>query len=441
MPQAGINSRARWIIEWASGEFTPQNRGLVWFVLTNDAIGDLPMDIARASRIAEWAFVVAVGLVHVVIFCWAERADQPNFLVAAAHDAQLLSAIVLILAWAVLGPGWVWVRGGALPLLVAMWFLPWNTRMFPRETTASFPIAVAASAAMIVVCLRICRLRVVPVSNRCGPERGAQFSILAMLIATTLIAAAVGLLESLRPILSGNIEGLSHVARYVFDTVEDVLRAATIRSLVGAAAVAGAAVGGIWVVLRPGAMWVRAMGLAVGLGVLGVYLPHLRGIPAEEFRGVAINLAFNMAAVAALAGVTALPLRLMDYRLQRPAKAANPAVAAPTTEDGSRVRHRVAAVLGLLILVCGGIPLAHWLQRRYAESLQSPTQAFARWAEPQRPSPWIIEIRTITTHYRTRLVDFDLDGELDISFTQERPDAEAAVDESIQSFPPSVDEP
>jgi hypothetical protein len=399
------------------------------------------MDLARASRIAEWTFVVAVGLVHVVIFCWAERADQPNFLVSSAHDAQLLASIALILAWAVLGPGWIWVRVGALPLLVAMWFLPWNTRMFPRETTASFPIAVAASAAVIVISLRICRLRVVPLSNRCGPERGAQFSILAMLIATTLIAAAVGLLEAMRPILNGNIEDLSRVARYVFDSIEDVFRAATIRSLVGATAYAVAAVGGIWAVLRPGAMWLRAAGLMVSIGVLGVYLTHLRGIPADEFRGVAMNWAFGLAAVAALAAITAWPLRLMGYRLQRPAKTAEPTAAVAAVPDRARLRNRVAAVIGLLLLIAGGIPLAHWLARRHADSLQTPTQAIARWAEPQRPDPWVIEIRTITTHYRTRLIDFAIDGDVDISFTQQLLESETAVDESIQSFPPSLDEP
>ncbi|HEX5103967.1 MAG TPA: hypothetical protein VFV87_09170, partial [Pirellulaceae bacterium] len=113
------------------------------------------MNLARASRIAEWALVVAVGLLHVSIFFWAERADQPSFLVSTTHDAQLYSAVALILAWTVLGPGWVWLRGGALPLLVIAWFLPWNTQMFPRETAASFPLAVAASAALIVVAIRV----------------------------------------------------------------------------------------------------------------------------------------------------------------------------------------------------------------------------------------------------------------------------------------------
>ena len=398
------------------------------------------MDLARASRITEWALAVAVGLVHIVIFCWAERADQPNFLVSSAHDAQLLAAIVLILAWAVLGPGWAWVRGGALPLLVVAWFLPWNTRMFPRETSAWFPIAVAASAATIVVALRICRLRVVSRPNSEGRERGAQFSILAMLIATTLIAAAVGVLEGLRPILSGNIDQLSSAARYVFDSVEDVLRATTIRTLVLAGAVASSAVGGIWAVLRPGAIWLRLVALIVAVGVLGVYLPHLSGVGSESFSETAVNLSVALSAIAGLAAMTVWPLRLMDYRLQRAAKPADVPSAAAVTPDRSRLRNRVAAVLGLLMAVAA-IPIAQWLVRRHAESVQTPTQAFARWAEPQRPSPWIIEIRGVMTHYRARLIDFDFDGELDLSFTQELPETETAVDESIQSFPPSIDEP
>jgi hypothetical protein len=262
-----------------------------------------------------------------------------------------------------------------------------------------------------------------------------------MLIATTLIAAAVGLLEAIRPILSDNIADLSRVARYVFDSIEDVFRAATIRSLVMAAAVAGAAIGGIWVVLRPGAMWLRAVGLTLCLGVLGVYLTHLRGTATEEFRAGAVNLAFSLSAIAALAGLTTWPLRLMGYRLQRPAKAAEAAAAVAAVPERTRLRNRVAAVLGLLLLIAGGIPLAQRLVQRHAESLQTPTQAIARWAEPERPNPWIIEIRTIYTHFQANLVDYDLDGELDISLTQELPAAETAVDESIRSFPPSLDEP
>ena len=151
-------------------------------------------------------------------------------------------------------------------------------------------LAVTVSALALVVGLRLCGLRVAKSAIAGGRERGAQFSILSMLIATTLIAAMVGALEALRPILSGNIDQLSSVTRYIFDSVEDVLRAPTIRALVAASVAASAALGGVWVVLRPGTIWMRLAGLVVGLGVLGVYLPHLSGVATEEFTASAVNL-------------------------------------------------------------------------------------------------------------------------------------------------------
>lgn len=351
-----------------------------------EPVKDVPMNLVRASQIAEWAVVAAVVLLQAAIFLWPEQSGEPGFLLKTSHDAQLFGAIVLILAWSVLGPGWLWVRGGALPLLVGAWFLPWNTRMIPRDTVDWFPIAIAATAVVLVIGLRLCGLRVAKSEFTRSGERGAQFSILSLLIATTLIAATVGTLEALRPILSNNIDQLSPPARYVFDSVEDVLRSATIRALVAAAVVSCAAIGGIWVVLRPGAIWLRLAALVVSLGVLGVYLPHLSGVGSEDFAASAVNLSVALAAIASLTGITALPLRLLDYRLQRRSVAlqrvtGNSDLKSAKAAERSRIVRNLAALAGVLTLTAGFSFGDRVSQPR--NTLQHPTQALARWAAPR----------------------------------------------------------
>ena len=114
------------------------------------------MDYRRASRIAEAAVAALVVGLHLVIFLWPETPGKPQFLLASAHDAQLLSGVVLILAWAVLGPGKWWLRLGALPVLLLLWALPWNSRILPRQTGSSLPNLVAIMAGLAIVVTRLC---------------------------------------------------------------------------------------------------------------------------------------------------------------------------------------------------------------------------------------------------------------------------------------------
>ena len=352
------------------------------------------MDLARWSRRAEWALAASVVVLHLGIFLLPERSGRPELLVTAAHDAQLYSAIVLILAWAVLGPGWLWLRIGALPLLVGLWYLPWNTRMFPRETAASFPAAIGIAAAVLVVMLRCFGQRV---KKSTGRERGAQFSLLALLAMTTLIAAAVGLLEWLRPMLSleSMVEDRGEIT-WLWETqrVEEGgwMSRQNLRQPVMSAAVAISAVGAVWVVLRPGAVWLRLAAMAIGLAVFGTYQAHLLGVASEQFTEQAINLSLGLASVAALTAITVLPLRMMDFRLQRLAKAANTEPIVTASNDSpmpganrTRLLGRVAALLGLLVLIAGGIPvLRHFYRPGAQTALQSPSQAFAHWMSPRQ---------------------------------------------------------
>jgi hypothetical protein len=156
----------------------------------------------------------------------------------------------------------------------------------------------------------------------------------------------------------------------------------------------------------------------VSLAVLGVYLPHLSGVASDDFRAASINLALGLGAVAALAGLTVLPLRLLDFRLQRRAKSVAPAAAAQAkAEDRSGRVGRAAALLGLLILVVGGIPLANRLHRSYAPAIQSPSQALARWIQPPRD-----ELIIIRGSFRVQMIDFYLD----VSAVRTRIDVELA---------------
>jgi len=387
------------------------------------------MDLARWSRRLEWSLAAAVVVLHLAIFYWPEHVSLParvrigpDYLLSTAHDAQLYSSIVLILAWTVLGPGWIWLRAAALPLLLVAWSLPWNTRMFPRETTASFPIAVGVAATVLVVVLRCCGQRTQRMAPGAGRERGAQFSLLALLISTTLIASVIGLLEGLRPIISGNVDQLSSLGRYVLDTVEDVLRPTTIRTFVEGTAVACAAIGGLWVVLRPGGIWLRLAALAIAVAGFGVYQAHLSGVGQERFAEMAINLGIGLASIALLAGVSALPLRLMDFRLQRLAKAkpaasrSDQAAVAPIVDskrarERARLVARIAALASLLILIGGGIPLARHFHKPHSQTLQPPSQAFARWVNPRRDLillrgvRWSVDLIDIETTYIPVIVD------------------------------------
>jgi hypothetical protein len=206
-----------------------------------------------------------------------------------------------------------------------------------------------------------------------GPERGAQFSLLGLLIATTLIAAAVGGLEALRPTIGGDRAAvlLGEISR----------PARQVRELVLGVSVALAAIGGLWVVARPGAIWFRLAAVLATIPVLAGYLTHLAGVT-DERTTAAINLALSLAWVAGLTGFTILPLRLLDYRLMRRAKAP----AAVRVEAPSKVRQvarwaAVAVAVTFLVIV----PVSYWSGTSRTARKSTPTAIFAAWIQPPRP--------------------------------------------------------
>src|SRR5262245_13910476 len=98
---------------------------------------------------------------HAAIYFWPESPSQPNFVLMAAHDGQLLAAIGLIVGWVVLGPGRLWVRLLAAPVLVGLWFWPVNWQMQPRDTPGSFVVTMFLCSTAIFLGLRAVGFKVV----------------------------------------------------------------------------------------------------------------------------------------------------------------------------------------------------------------------------------------------------------------------------------------
>ena len=353
------------------------------------------MDYRRAAQIAEWTLAALVVGLHLVIFLWPETPGKPQFTLTAAHDAQLFSGVVLILAWAVLGPGRWWLRLAVLPVLLILWALPWNTRMIPREQ-GHLPFLLAGMATLALVLTRLCGFRMRRLDPAAGPERGAQFSLLGLLVVTTLVAAAIGGLEALRPLL-GQDRGEDFAALTLWmDSIDDGPASVwpiAVRRFVMAIAASLAAVGGLWVVARPGAMWFRLGAVAATVPILAAYLANVSG-EASERTTIAVNLGFGLGLVTILTGVSVLPLRMFDFRLQRKSAAAKSAQALQA--ERSRLVTRASVLCGItavLVMLLASGPLV----RRYESNLRPPATAFAHWISPPPPVVW--EYRDLTTYW------------------------------------------
>jgi hypothetical protein len=307
------------------------------------------MDYRRMCRWAEWGLVAAVVGLHGAVFFWREDPSRPNFVLTAAHDAQLLSASVLIVGWAALGPGRWWIRLAAAPVLIGLWFLPWNGAMQPREITAGFVGTLFCAAAVVAYGLRACGLRVAPRAATAGPDRGAQFSLLGLLVATTAIAVAIGSLEALRSTIGASrvwdVESgvVALWSRQPMDAGQQA------RLLIMAVAVALAGQGGVWAVLRPGSIWLRGAALAALIPAAAFYLAHVAGNATGALTTTAQSLGLGLAAVAGWCGVSVLPLRTMNFRLAR--------VLAPAAEAAEGRKNRlgqaaaaIAAVLAAVLM-------------------------------------------------------------------------------------------
>ena len=194
------------------------------------------------------------------------------------------------------------------------------------------------------------------------------------LIATTLIAAAIGGLEALRPtIVQDRGQDFAAFSGEIPRTPQQV------REIVLAASVALSAIGGLWVVTRPGAAWFRLGAMLLALPIVALYLAYMAA-EADQRMLAAVNLGLGLALVAGLTGLTVLPLRLLDYRLKRPAAARASGVAA--TSLPGRLVSRGAAV-AVIVALAAMLPLSKPLSRGVFARLSPPATAFAAWIKPR----------------------------------------------------------
>ncbi len=264
------------------------------------------MDYRRYSRWAEWGVAAAVAALHVVVFLW----PGPNTLrVFPLHeilrDAQWISGMSLVLAWAALGPGRPLVRAVCLPIALGMLLLVWSKGSGPQGLGNFFPIALIGTSLFLLLGLIALGLQVRNAMD-IRDQRPSQYSLRGLMLATTTIAAAFGTLEALRPILTPPSIMAGSADRVAIE----------VREMVLGSSVAVVAIGSLWVVLQSGALWLRT--LVVGLLVLSasVYLAHLTEGLGSGLPVFALHFIVAFSAIALLSGITALPLRLMGYRLQ-----------------------------------------------------------------------------------------------------------------------------
>jgi hypothetical protein len=287
------------------------------------------MNLSRWSRTAEWAVAAAVAGLHLLLMLLPERGDFPGFLAVAGRQTLALCQPAILLAWAILGPGRWWWRlpaAGLLLLGALMWWsaIPNPTRL---ENTDALLLTFCGTCVAIFALLRCLGVSLRGFDQLREPR--AQFSIRMLLIATTVVAGVIGVLEYLRPALAET--EMLRVITFGFPGGEislpnETFAATTLRAMVLGTSSAAIAAGALFAVLRPGAVWLRAIILAVVLPALAGYLIHLIDVSDSTLTQRVAELVSVFATLAAMSAVTVLPLRLFGYRLYRPS--ANPQTAA-----------------------------------------------------------------------------------------------------------------
>jgi len=266
----------------------------------------------------------------------------PQWLVAAIPlgvDVQPLlppAQLILLIAWTILGPGRLWVRLVAAPALAVVLAAGWAVGSGgAMELPGNWLVTAGIAAAALALSIRCCGQRLAASRpDSAKAPRHPQFSIRMLIILTTLVAVVLGILESLRPMLRNDQELSMYLERLLASRLEAGFLSGyfsdiSIRQYVLAAAVAGTSLAALWCVLRPGAMWLRLIVAAVCLPLLGIYLANLSG----GARDVSVNLAIGLTTLAAIVGLSVVPLRLAGVRLARPRRTGFKPVLSKISED------------------------------------------------------------------------------------------------------------
>lgn len=263
------------------------------------------------------AVVVAVHLLGVAAPPWLIQA------VPLGSDLQQLlpaAQIAILAAWLVLGPGPLWLRLPATPVLLIVWAVGW-TKLAPQviEWAGDLLPMTGLAAVTCALGLRLAGLRMtVEYRSTPAPERHPQFSIQAIIVLTTFIAIGLGVLEWLRPRLQTSPDLTRYyeqmlIAQLQGDPANEFLARITTRHVVLAAATAITALAAMWCIVRPGAIWLRLLVVTTLLPLLGMYLADLTDAGWE----MGPYLAMHLSALGGLVAVSLVPLRLAGLRLVR----------------------------------------------------------------------------------------------------------------------------
>ena len=293
------------------------------------------MDCRRWALCLEILIAATVIGAHVAVIGLAPglpRDGLAGMLIGAVPFCQL----VLLLAWAVLGPGpAIWRVWSAPVLLVGggvAWAWMWQSR-WSGINRMEFPLLVLTGVVSIFL---LVILRLGGQAIRSSPrddQTAAQFSIRSLIGFTTLVAVVIAVLERLRPMFAAGLNGSQDYTYVILhsDLFPDLTLAHTVRQLVLAVSIAGISCATIWAILRPGSPWIRLLATAVTAAALGVYLSHLSS-SAEAARFAVAN---QVAVLMAIVGGSVVPLRLMQFRLMRAATVAVPVRAPAKQRDTS----------------------------------------------------------------------------------------------------------
>src|SRR5262249_24990342 len=107
------------------------------------------------------------------------------------------------------------------------------------------------------------------------------------------------------------------VVSFVDEGATPTLDPQLVRQAILASAIVAAVFLGLWVVLRPGVVWLRLAIATAMLPALGFYLAHVAGIAHDELARTAMELTIAFLSIMGLVGATAVPLRIFGYHLLR----------------------------------------------------------------------------------------------------------------------------
>jgi hypothetical protein len=297
-----------------------------------------------AALAAEAALVILVLVLHVAGWFggdYLKELGTPGRLLAEALPFASLSLLAL---WIPLGPGTLWLRGAASPLLAWLLYQAAYSKG-PTDWTSADKLLVSVAVALFVAALglRLCGVRVMPATTRLD-VKAPQFSVRGLLIVTTLVALCIGGLEAARPWLNDPVTSISitddgplgasivyYGQRLNREWFASWINEGGPRHALMSAILILTSVPATWAVLRPGAVWLRAAGVAICLPAAGLYLGQLTSLDRES----TLTITLWICAISLVAGLSVAPLRLMGYRVVRPCIAATSGRAERTPIHGS----------------------------------------------------------------------------------------------------------